>query len=74
MCICTAPLLFVQECVSVAFQKADDYRQKFEPYRDFYRQNEALDVEKFREEDHGLSLPLPPPQSYHFSLRYQDLT
>ena len=37
----------------MAFQKADDYRQKFDPYRDFYMQNEALDVEKFREEVHG---------------------
>ena len=46
-------LLTLQECVSVAFQKADDYRQKFEPYRDFYRENEALDVEKLKEEDHG---------------------
>lgn len=42
--------------MSVAFQKADNYRQKFEPYRDFYRQNEALDVEKFKEEDHGQSI------------------
>lgn len=40
----------------MAFQKADNYRQKFEPYRDFYRQNEALDVEKFKEEDHGQSI------------------
>ena len=47
--------VIVQGCVSVAFQKADNYRQKFEPYRDFYRQNEALDVEKFKEEDHGQS-------------------
>ena len=42
-----------QECVSVAFQKADDYRRKFEPYRDFYQENEKLDVEKLKEEDHG---------------------
>ena len=43
----------LQESMRVAFQKADDYRQKFEPYREFYCENEALDVEKFKEEDHG---------------------
>lgn len=43
----------MQECVNIAFQKANDYRKKFEPYRDFYRENEALDVEKLREEEHG---------------------
>ena len=53
MYIPTYVLLTLQECVSAAFQKADEYRQKFEPYRDFYRENEALDVEKFKEEDHG---------------------
>ena len=37
----------------MAFQKADDYRKKFEPYRDFHQENEALDVDKLREEDHG---------------------
>lgn len=49
MCV----LIHVQECVTVAFQKADDYRKKFEPYRDFHQENEALDVDKLREEDHG---------------------
>ena len=43
----------VQGCVSTAFEKADNYRQRFEPYREFYEENEAMDVDTLREEDHG---------------------
>ena len=39
--------------MSGAFTVANDYRQKFEPYRAFYEENEELDVEKLTEEDHG---------------------
>lgn len=31
---------------------ADEYRSKFEPYQEFYAENEALDIEQLLNEDH----------------------
>ena len=33
---------------------ADDYCEKFEPYQKFFKENEALDLEKLQEEEHGV--------------------
>ena len=44
---------FVKECIDLAFDKANDYASRFEPYREFYQSNEELDIEKMEEEDHG---------------------
>jgi len=44
-----------------AFNDADNYRSKFQPFREFYAVNEELDVEKLRMEDHGInSVQLKP--------------
>ncbi len=32
---------------------ASEYRSKFEPYRDFFAENEALNIEQLLSEDHG---------------------
>ena len=36
-----------------AFVAADEYRSKFEPYREFFEENEMLNVKILEEEDHG---------------------
>jgi len=43
----------LQDCISKAFQLANEYQGKFEPYRMFYEQNEELDLDTLMEEDHG---------------------
>ena len=57
MCVlCTTSIAsstFVKECIDSAFDKANDYASRFEPYREFYQSNEELDIEKMEEEDHG---------------------
>ena len=45
--------MVLQDCISKAFQLANEYQGKFEPYRTFYEQNEELDLDTLMEEDHG---------------------
>ena len=39
--------------ISKAFSMANAYRAKFEPYREFYVENEDMDVEAMTQEEHG---------------------
>ena len=39
--------------MDIAFTVANEYRSKFEPYRAFYDENDALDVEQMNKQDHG---------------------
>lgn len=45
-----------QEAVSAAFNAANQYADTFEPYREFYRENETLDLDAVRSQEHGKSL------------------
>ena len=38
----------------MSFEKAREYASKFEPFREFYQENDSLDVESLQEEDHGM--------------------
>ena len=37
----------------MSFDKANEYAHKFEPFRVFFAENEALDIEQLGQEDHG---------------------
>ena len=36
-----------------AFNAASQYADTFEPYREFYRENESLDLQAIKAQDHG---------------------
>lgn len=50
-CVVVFPPL--QECLSKAFGAADHYSSKFEPYLEFYIENEKLQLEVFEEAGYG---------------------
>ena len=37
----------------MSFEKANEYASKFEPFREFYQENDNLDIISLQEEDHG---------------------
>lgn len=39
--------------MEVSFEKANEYASKFEPFREFYQENDNLDIVSLQEEDHG---------------------
>lgn len=45
---------YVQDAISSAFDAAWQYAGTFEPYRQFYQENESLDLEAIRQEEHGI--------------------
>ena len=51
--VCTYSSSNLQECVDLAFEKADDYASRFEPFREFYQSNEDLDLTQLKEDQHG---------------------
>ena len=46
-------LLPFQDAISSAFDSAWRYASTFESYRQFYQENESLDLEAIRLEEHG---------------------
>lgn len=45
----------MQDAISSAFDAAWQYAGTFEPYRQFYQENESLDLEAIRSEGHGIT-------------------
>ena len=43
----------IREAMSAAFNAANQYADTFEPYREFYKENESLDLEAVRAREHG---------------------
>ncbi|XP_071788570.1 dynein axonemal heavy chain 6-like isoform X3 [Asterias amurensis] len=44
----------LRDCITKAFDAAKQYADTFEPFREFYRENESLDIEAMREQDHDV--------------------
>jgi len=44
-----------QKSIQTAFDTANVYARTFEPFRLFYKENEDLDLEALKEQDHGTS-------------------
>ncbi|XP_038058163.1 dynein heavy chain 6, axonemal-like isoform X3 [Patiria miniata] len=44
----------LKDCITKAFDAANQYADTFEPFREFYRENESLDVEAMREQEHDV--------------------
>lgn len=42
-----------QESLCTAFATADEYSSKFEPYRDYFEENEKLEIEIFKDAGYG---------------------
>lgn len=49
----SSPSLSFQDAISSAFDSAWQYASTFESYRQFYQENESLDLEAIRQEEHG---------------------
>ncbi|XP_015770017.1 PREDICTED: dynein heavy chain 6, axonemal-like [Acropora digitifera] len=45
----------IKDAISSAFDAAWQYANTFEPYRQFYQENESLDLESIRQGEHGVS-------------------
>lgn len=43
-----------QNSITAAFNAASNYADTFEPHREFYRENESLDLEGLRALEHGM--------------------
>ena len=43
----------IREAISAAFNASNQYADTFEPYREFYKENESLDLEAVRANEHG---------------------
>ena len=43
----------LQDSINKAFDAVNMYADTFEPFREFYRENESLDLEAIKEQDHG---------------------
>ena len=43
----------IRESMNAAFNAATVYRDTYEEYREFYRENESADLEAIRNKDHG---------------------
>ena len=43
----------IRESLSAAFNAANQYADTFEPYREFYRENESLDLEAVKQQEHS---------------------
>jgi dynein heavy chain len=44
----------IREALQAAFNAANQYADCFEPYREFYRENEALDLDTVKAAEHGM--------------------
>ena len=44
---------YIQEAITAAFNAASQYADTFEAYREFYKENEILDLNTVRGVDHG---------------------
>ncbi|KAK3733193.1 hypothetical protein QZH41_008554, partial [Actinostola sp. cb2023] len=49
------PSLGYNDAISSAYDIAGQYANTFEPYRQFYQENESLDLEAIREEEHDVA-------------------
>jgi len=45
--------MFVQDSLCAAFVAGQQYAETFEIFLEFYRENESLDLEKLRTDEHG---------------------
>lgn len=43
----------IQDATGAAFNAASQYADTFEPHREFYRENETLDLDAVKAQDHG---------------------
>ncbi|XP_074661680.1 dynein axonemal heavy chain 6-like [Tubulanus polymorphus] len=55
----------IREALSAAFNAANQYADCFEPYREFYRENESLDLESVREAEHDVEFFRESLVRYH---------
>lgn len=46
----------IKESISAGFDAASQYASTFEVYREFYSENERLDLDAFRNENDGMNL------------------
>jgi len=44
----------LQACLTSGYKLAEEYSSKFEPFREFFAENEGLNLEKMQEEEHGI--------------------
>ncbi|CAB1327048.1 unnamed protein product, partial [Coregonus sp. 'balchen'] len=54
-----------QQSLQFAFDSASVYARTFERFRVFYRENESLDLDALRDEDHGVAFFAESLEKYH---------
>ena len=53
-----------QNCLAKGFHYSKEYASKFEPLKDFFAENETLNLEALAKEDHG-NVPLSTSPAWH---------
>lgn len=53
-------VFYFQNSIQVAFDAADAYAHTFKSFHLFYKENESLDLEALKEQDHGRVFQFTP--------------
>ena len=72
--IITVLISLTQEALTAAFNASNQYADTFEPHRDFFKENEATDLELIRAEERDLAeCELSYPNIYIISTKDRQL-
>ena len=63
----------IKETVMSAFDSATRFGNTLEPYRQFYQENESLDLEVMKTEEHGTEKKQSFPFNLHFLVVFAKL-
>eukprot|EP00063_Salmo_salar_P075241 XP_014050076.1 PREDICTED: dynein heavy chain 6, axonemal-like [Salmo salar] len=58
-------ILDIKQSLQFAFDSASVYARTFESFRVFYRENESLDLDALRDQDHGVAFFTESLEKYH---------
>ncbi|XP_067106416.1 dynein axonemal heavy chain 6 [Osmerus mordax] len=61
----TTIVLSIKQSLQFAFDSASVYSRTFERFRLIYRENESLDLDKLRQQDHGVAFFAESLEKYH---------
>ncbi|XP_046331899.2 dynein axonemal heavy chain 6-like [Haliotis rufescens] len=55
----------IRDAISAAFNAASQYADTFEPYREFYKENESMDLDSVRAQEHDVAFFSEHLEKYH---------
>ena len=67
------PFFVAQEATEAAFNACNQYADTFEPYRDFFKENESCDLEVVRSQEHDVPFFSEALGRYHHEHKMAEL-